>query len=168
MCLCAWQSVVPLSPLWTFKSLFLSELWGCVLWQNVRQLNSHGSLSWRWAHSSSLLYRQQNKWTASLPAIPLHILWLSNLALNPHKTVLSKEFKLFQLTQGGAVSLTANYPAPQCKGGQSGTTKMYSEGIQLCPYSKKNTNSAMLMIALDSCYKCTPSVQANSGQEKIL
>ncbi len=107
MRLWAWQSVVPLSPLWTFKSPFLSELWGCVLWQNVRQLNSHGSLSWRWARSSRLLYRQQKKWTQALPAHPLHILWLTTLAVNPDMKFLSKDtLNYCQLSQVWAVSLS--------------------------------------------------------------
>lgn len=65
------KCVVPLSPLWTFKSLFLPELGGCVLWQNVRQLNSHGSLSWRWA--PLLRSRSTGNWTnerKSLPVVP--------------------------------------------------------------------------------------------------
>lgn len=107
MRLWVWQSVVPLSPLWTLKSPFLSELWGCVLWQNVRQLNSYGSLSWRWAHSSRLLYRQQKKWTQALPKHPLHIIWLTNLSGKSSSKFSSKDtLNHCQLSQGWAVSLS--------------------------------------------------------------
>lgn len=103
MHLWAWQCAVPLSPLLTLKSPFLSELWGCVLWQNVRQLNSHGSLSWRWARSSRLLYRQQKKRTQATPCHPFLILWLSNLAVNPNKKFLSKDtLNYCQLAEGWA------------------------------------------------------------------
>lgn len=70
-------------PPWTFKSLFLTGQRGYVLWQNVRQLNSHGSSSQRWAHSSRLPYRQQNKRTRLLPAVLLHLLWLTSSAVQP-------------------------------------------------------------------------------------
>lgn len=84
---------MPLSPLWTFKSLFLPELGGCVLWQNVRQLNSHGSLSWRWA--PLLRSRSTGNWTnerESLPVVLAACLFfscLTNVAAKPDEKVLS-------------------------------------------------------------------------------
>lgn len=75
------DSVLRLYPLFGLSNLyFFHELGGCVLWQNVRQLNSHGSLSWRWGPHSPAAVSQATEQMNDVAFFPPR---LTNVAAKP-------------------------------------------------------------------------------------